>query len=167
MRVAMEILIGTKTPRLDRALKEERPLASLVKGALDIGPRASIAVIEIAAAVPHEPSEVEARMDAELEALATAGPTPQEVALAKALLKLRLQKDLASAQGPVVPNAPRSAVSARIRRMLSPGSTERLMAALDEVSVAAVKSVVKKTLTRSNRVVVTTVPKGGVASAAP
>lgn len=161
MRVAMEILIGPKNPRLDRALKEERQLASLVKGALDIGPRASVAAIELSAAVPHELSEVEARMDAEIEALAEAGPSAAELGLAKALLKLRLQKDIASATGAIAPNAPRSAVSARIRRMLQPGNTERIMAAIDDVNAAAVKAVVKRTLMRSNRVVVTTNPKGG------
>ena len=165
MRVAMEILIGPKNPRLDRALKEERQLAALVKGALDIGPRASVAAIEIAAAVPHELSEVEARMDAEITALGDAGPSGAELGLAKALLKLRLQKEIASATGPVVPNAPRSAVSARIRRMLQPGSTERLMAAIDDVNAAAVKAVVKRTLMKGNRVVVTTNPNAGSASA--
>ena len=60
MRVAMEILIGPKNPRLDKVLKEERQLASLVKGLLDIGPRASVAAIELSAAVPHELHEVEA-----------------------------------------------------------------------------------------------------------
>jgi membrane-bound lytic murein transglycosylase D len=167
MRVAMEILIGPKNPRLDRALKEERALVSLVKGALDIGPRASVAVIEVSPAVPHEPSEVEARMDAEIDALATAGPAGHEIGLAKALLKLRLQKEIASAQGPIVPNAPRSAASARIRRMLRPGSAERLMAAIDEVTPASVKNVVKRMLTKSNRVVVTTAPKAGAAVPTP
>jgi predicted Zn-dependent peptidase/soluble lytic murein transglycosylase-like protein len=161
MRVAMEILIGPKNPRLDKVLKEERQLASLVKGALDIGPRASVAAIELSAAVPHELSEVEARMDAEITALGEAGPTGAELGLAKALLKLRIQKDIASATGPVVANAPRSAVSARIRRMLQPGSAERLMAAIDDVNAAAVKAIVKRTLSKSNRVVVTTNPKTG------
>jgi predicted Zn-dependent peptidase len=161
MRVAMEILIGPKNPRLDRVLKEEKQLAALVKGTLDIGPRASVAAIEIAAAVPNELSDVETRMDAEIAALAEAGPSGAELGLAKALLKLRLQKEIASATGPVVPNAPRSAVSARIRRMLQPGSTERLMAAIDDVNAAAVKAVVKRTLVKTNRVVVTTNPKAG------
>jgi predicted Zn-dependent peptidase len=161
----MEILIGPKNPRLDKVLKEERQLASLVKGALDIGPRASVAAIELSAAVPHELSEVEARMDAEIAALGEAGPTGAELGLAKALLKLRIQKDIASATGPVVANAPRSAVSARIRRMLQPGSAERLMAAIDEVNAAAVKAIVKRTLSKNNRVVVTTNPKAGSAPA--
>lgn len=167
MRVAMEILIGPKSPRLDKVLKEERQLASLVKGALDIGPRASVAAIEIAPAVPHDLSEVEARMDAEIAALGDAGPTAAELGLAKALLKHRLQKEIASATGPVVPNAPRSAVSARIRRMLQPGNAERLMAAIDNVNAAAVKSVVKRTLLKGNRVVVTTNPKDGQTQAPP
>lgn len=166
MRVAMEILAGPKHPRLDRALKEEQALASLVKGALDIGPRASVVTIEIAAAVPHDAAEVERRLDAELEAMAAAGPTSQEVGFAKGMIKLRLEKELSSASGPIVPNAPRTAVSARIRKALAPGSTERLMEALDHVTPATVKAVVRRTLTRTNRVVVTTVPRGGAPEAA-
>jgi predicted Zn-dependent peptidase/soluble lytic murein transglycosylase-like protein len=161
LRVAMEILIGAKQSRLDRVLKEEEHLASLVKGTLDVGPRASIAAIEIAAAVPHDAGEVERRMDAELAAIAESGPTVQEVAFAKGMLKHRLQKELASASGPVAPNAPMAAVSARIRSTLRPGSIEKFSATLDDVSPHAVKLIVRKVLSRNNRVVVTTIPRGG------
>ncbi len=161
MRVLMEILVGTKKPRMDRVLKEDQALASLVKGALDLGVRASVATIEIAPAVPHTLSENEARMDAELAALAQEGPTREELGLAKALIKLRLQKEISSGTGPITPNAPRNAVSARIRRLLNPGSAERQLELIDNVNAAAIKSAAKRFLSKGNRVVVTTIPREG------
>lgn len=162
LRVAMEILIGPKQARLDRVLIHDEQLASHLKGVLDIGPRASVAAIEIAAAVPHPIGEVERRMDAELVRLSEEGPTVQEVALAKALIKLRLQKEIASSKGPITPNAPMVTVSARLRAAMNPGLFEKISKTLDDVSPLAVKLIVKKTLTRDHRVVVTTVPRGGI-----
>lgn len=164
MRVLMEILVGTKKPRLDRVLKEETPLSSLVKGGLDLGVRASVATIEISPAVPHTLGDVEARMDAELSKLAAEGPTREELGLSKALIKLRIQKEIASASGPIVPNSPKNTVSARVRRLLYPGGLEKQLELLDNVNAAAVKAAAKRFLAKSNRVVVTTIPKNGAAA---
>ena len=85
----------------------------------------------------------------------------QDVALAKALIKLRLQKEIASTKGPITPNAPLVTVSARLRAAMNPGLFEKISKTLDDVSPLAVKLIVRKTLTRDHRVVVTTVPRGG------
>ncbi|UQA56572.1 transglycosylase SLT domain-containing protein [Polyangium aurulentum] len=158
MRAAMWILSSAKGGRLDRALVE-KGLAAEVKAMLDADRSASVAVVEVVPAVPHEMSEVEAKLDAEIDAFVLQGPTAGEIATAVAHLKAGLKKELASAKGPIAQNAPMAANSARLRQALVPGGTEALMAEMDKLSVAAVKAALRKTLVRSQRVVVTTVPK--------
>jgi predicted Zn-dependent peptidase len=160
MRAAMWILSSAKGGRLDRALVE-RGFAAEVRAQLDADRSASVAVIEVVPAVPHDLGAVEAKLDAELEAFVAQGPSPAEIGTAVAHLKAGLKKELASAKGPVAQNAPLAANSARLRQALSPGATEALMVELDKLSVLAVKTAVRKTLVRSQRVVVTTVPKAG------
>jgi len=160
MRAAMWILSSAKGGRLDRALVE-KSLAAEVRASLDADRSASVAVIEVVPAVPHDLATVEAKLDAELEAFIAQGPSPAEIGTAVAHLKAGLKKELASGKGQVAQNAPLAANSARLRQALAPGATEALMAELDKLSVLAVKTAVRKTLVRSQRVVVTTVPKGG------
>lgn len=159
MRVAMEILIGPKTARLERALVEQGHVAAAVKGTLDLGARASIAAIEVTPAVPHDVTQCELRLDAELSAMANAGPTAQELAVAKALIRHRVQREIASGAGPIVAGAPRTANSARIRSALNPGANERLIAQIDEVSAQSVRQVVRRMLAREHRVVIVSTPK--------
>lgn len=158
MRIAMWTLSSSKGGRLDRALLE-RGFVSEVKTTLDAGSRASVGVIEVVPAVPHELAEVEAKLDAELDSFVATGPTTVEIAYAVAHLKAGLRKELASQKGEVAANAPKFANSARIRAALSPGMTEAIIAELDKMSLATMKTAVRKWLSRSHRVVVTTSPK--------
>ncbi len=157
MRVAFEILGGARVARLTHALVDEAKVASSVRAVLDVGPRASVAVIEVAPAFGHDLAEVEARLGEAIEAMARAGPSAQQLAIAKALVHARLQRELGG--GVVVPGAPRAMNSARLRGVLAPGATEKLLAALDDVSVSAVRAAVRRALAREHRVVVTTLPR--------
>jgi predicted Zn-dependent peptidase len=159
MNVAVAILSAPKLARLDRALVEPG-YAARVHQVLDIGSLASTVVIEIIPAVPHDIAEVERRMDAEIEALASAGPTTQEVVYAQSLLRLRIRKETESAGGIVATGAPRSANSARLRSMLDPKSADRFLAALAQVTPQTVRAVVRRALDRNHRVVVVTRPRG-------
>ena len=159
MRVAMWILSSSKGGRLDRALVE-KGYASEVKAHLDAGSRASVAVIDVMPAIPHDITSVEARLDAEVDAFVETGPTGVEIAYAVAHLKSGLKKELASQGGEVAYNAPRYANSARIREAFGPGTAEAILAEFDKMSVQTVKQALKQTLLRHHRVVVTTVPKG-------
>ncbi|MDI1479041.1 transglycosylase SLT domain-containing protein [Polyangium sp. y55x31] len=158
MRVAMWILSSSKGGRLDRALVE-KGLASEVRAMLDAGSRASVAVVEVVPAVPHDVAAVETRLDAEIDAFVQGGPTTVEIAYAVAHLKAGLKKEIASQRGPVVENAPKFANSARIREALAPGAAEALIEELDKMSVQTMRTALRKTLARGHRVVVTTAPK--------
>jgi predicted Zn-dependent peptidase/soluble lytic murein transglycosylase-like protein len=160
MRAAMWILSSTKGGRLDRGLKETG-FAAEVKTVLDAGSRASVAAIEVIPAVPHEVPEVEQKLDELLAALTGAGPTGAEVAAAAAHLKAGLKKELASTKGVVAENAPKAANSARLREAMSPGGVQALMKELDKLTPQAVRNAARKTLMKTQRVVVVTAPKQG------
>jgi len=158
MRVATWLLSSSKGGRLDRALVD-KSLASEVRAVFDAGERASVVVIEVVPAVPHDLAEVERALDAELDALGQTGPTGVEIAYAVAHLKAGLKKELASQNGKVAQNAPKFANSARIREALAPGRVEALIEELDKMQVQTVKNMARKTLARGHRVIVTTAPR--------
>ena len=167
LRVAMEILTGPRVARLAKVLVTEGALATEVRGRLDLGPRAGVAAVEIAPAAGRPAAEVERRLDADLEALGAAGPTWNELSLAKALLKHQLEKEIARIGGAPTPTgAPRPLTGARFRNALRPGSLERLLQDLEAVSPSSVRAVVRRTFSRAHRVVVTTWPRGWSALAA-
>ncbi|MEP7123110.1 MAG: insulinase family protein, partial [Byssovorax sp.] len=156
MRVAIEILQNPRIARLSHALVDSG-LASLAQAAIDPGLRASVAAIEIAPAGSHDLAEVERRLDAELTALGEGGPTSLELAVAKAYLGARLKKELAPPAS-ILAGAVHSATTLRLRRALRPGQAEKVLAAVDEVSLSSVKAAVRRVLSRDHRVVITTVP---------
>lgn len=169
LRVLVEILQNPKLSRLSRALVQghgasggaevSSPPASLAQAALEVGPRASVLAIEVAPAPTHELGEVEKRLDAELAALGDEGPGTREVAVAKGFLRARLQSELNSSRAaPTVPGLVHSTPTLQLRRLLRPEVAEKVLATVDEVSVASVKAVAKRVLARGHRVVVTTVP---------
>jgi predicted Zn-dependent peptidase len=158
MRVAMWILSSSKGGRLDRALVE-KGYASEVKAQLDAGSRASVALIDVMPAIPHDIAAVESRLDAEIDTFVDVGPTNVEIAYAVAHLKNGLKKEIASQSGGIAQNAPKFANSARIREAFGPGVSDAIMAEYDKMSVQTVKQALRQTLSRHHRVVVTTMPK--------
>jgi predicted Zn-dependent peptidase len=168
LRVAMEILAGPRIARLTKALVTEAEVAAEVKGRLEPGPLASVAALEIAPAPGRDAAQVEQRLDAELSALAADGPTWNELSLAKILLKHQIERELARVQGKAVTGGSAAPVSgARLREALSPGSLERLGAALEEVSPTTVRNAVRRTFDRRHRVVVVTTKAAQATQATP
>ena len=167
LRVATEILVNPRVARLAKALVTESGLAAEVKGRLDLGPRASVVALDIAPAAGRESSEIDRRLDAELSALASTGPTWNELSLAKVLLMHQLDREIARIQGksPAAAAAP-VVTSARLREALQPGSLERLRREVEDVSPAAVRGAIRRIFDRRHRVVVTTWPRGAAAVAA-
>ena len=157
IRVAIEILQNPKIARLSHALVDSG-LASLAQAAIEPGARASVAAIEIAPAGAHDLPDVERRLDAELAAFGDSGPTSLELAVAKAYLKARMQRELAPAAPSLLAGAVHSATAVRLRRALRPGQAEKVLAAVDEVSLSSVKAAVKRVLSKDHRVVITTLP---------
>ncbi|XYI03390.1 transglycosylase SLT domain-containing protein [Sorangium sp. So ce1128] len=173
LRVAMEILTGPRVARLAKALATEGQLATEVTGRLSLGAHASVAAVELTPAPSRSAAELEQRLDAELASLAASGPTWKELSLAKALLRIDLEKELArrSAAAPP-PASARPITELRLRAALDPGSLPRLLRALEEVDLADVRAVAARTFVRDHRVIVTTYPRGaparsGLATAAP
>lgn len=171
IRVAIEILQNPKIARLAHTLVDSG-LASLAQAAVEPGFRASIAAIEIAPAGAHDLTEVEHRLDAELAALGDSGPTSLELAVAKAFLKARLQRELLPSPSPassILTGAVHAATTLRLRRALRPGQAEKVLAAVEEVSSSSVKAAVKRVLSKDHRVVITTLPttKSAISAAEP
>jgi len=168
IRVAIEILQNPKIARLSHALVDSG-LASLARAAVEPGSRASVAAIEIAPAGAHDLPEVERRLDAELAAFGDSGPTSLELAVAKASLKARMQRELAPPTSSLLAGAVHSATTTRLRRALRPGQAEKVLAAVEEVSLSSVKAAVKRVLSKDHRVVITTLPttKSALSAAEP
>jgi peptidoglycan lytic transglycosylase D len=156
MRVAIEILQNPKIARLSHALVDSG-LASLAQAAIDPGQRASVAAIEIAPAPGHDLADVERRLEAELAAFAEGGPTSLELAVAKAYLVARMKKELAPPPSALA-SAVHSATTRSLRRALRPGQAEKVLTAVEDVSLSSVKAAVKRVLSKDHRVVITTVP---------
>jgi membrane-bound lytic murein transglycosylase D len=159
LRVAVEMLESSRVGLLHRALVARAAVASTAHAALEVWPRASIAAVELAPAPGHEVGEVLAALDRELGRLGGEGPDAGEVAVAKFLLHARLEKERAAAATSAVTTMIHSAGLAKLRHTLRPWAAERVEKALDEVTVASVRTAVKRVLAREHRVVVTTVPR--------
>ncbi|WP_437517234.1 transglycosylase SLT domain-containing protein [Sorangium sp. So ce1099] len=165
LRVAMEILTGPRVARLAKALATEGQLATEVTGRLSLGAHASVAAVELTPAPSRSAAELEQCLDAELASLAASGPTWKELSLAKALLRIDLEKELARRSAVAPPASARPITDLRLRAALDPGSLPRLLRALEEVDLADVRAVVARTFGREHRVIVTTWPRGAAGAA--
>lgn len=159
LRVAFEILENPKLARLSHVVANDGVI-SMAHAALEIGPRASIAAIELAPAPLHDVGEALSKLDAAIARMATEGPTGNDVATAKFILLTRMQKEFSSAASGSVSSVVHSASILRLRHALRPWAAERARKALDEVTISSVRSVLQRVLTDQHRVVVTTVPRG-------
>lgn len=158
MRVAIEILAGTKGSRLRKPLLEEEKLATELAGVVEPGPRAAVAAIDIAPATDTAATSIEERLDGEITQLAEQGPTANEVALARAFVLARIEKARKAAEPPqsgkkLAPTSP-AAVPLAARTLLDPAAFERITAQLNEVTPNAVKLAAKRLLAKEHRVVV-------------
>lgn len=120
------------------------------------GPLQAAAELSQHAAEPLDIAAIERRLEAELTSLAVSGPTWKELSLAKALLKLDLEREISARPGP---SASRPVTGLRLRAALEPGSVERLLQAIEEVEPAAVRAVVARTFSRDHRVGIVTLPR--------
>jgi membrane-bound lytic murein transglycosylase D len=154
LRVLMEMLENPKTALLSSALGDA---SSQARAEIEIWPRASVPTIEISPT--REPHEALAKLDAELERLATEGPDAKSLAIAKWILHARLTREIAAASAKPLGAEVHSAGLARLRHALRPWAAERALQAIDEVSVSSVRAVIRRVLSPEHRVVVTTVPR--------
>lgn len=160
MRVAIEILTGRKGGRLRKALLDDDKLATEVEGIVEPSPRAAVAAIDIAPASDVAAPGIEERLDAEIARLAEPGPSVNEVAIAKAFIRARIDKARKAAAPPESgkKSAGAAAVPIAARVLLDPAAYDRLSAQLDEVSPNAVKLAARRLLARDHRVIVIATP---------
>jgi membrane-bound lytic murein transglycosylase D len=164
LRVAIEILAGTKGGRLRKAFLDDAKLAAEIAGIVEPSPRAAVAAIDIVPAADGSIAGLEERLDGEIKALGEQGPTAGEVALAKALIAARIDKLRKSVQpaagpagrgnNPVNGALSATALQATARTLLDPAAYDRLLAQLNEVGPTSVKLAAKRLLAKDHRVVV-------------
>jgi hypothetical protein len=124
---------------------------------LEVWPRAGVLALDLKAS--REIGDTLRALDAELARLATEGPDAVQLATAKYFVHARVQKEIAAANAAEAGDLVHSSSLAKLRHAVSPGASERLLKALDEVSVASVRAAVKRVLAREHRVIVATLPK--------
>lgn len=90
LSIAAQILAGGKASRLYRALVYDKQLAQDVSAVQHGGALTSVFEIDVTARAGHSAREVEAAIDAELDALRSAGPTVQEVQRAQYAIETAL-----------------------------------------------------------------------------
>ena len=162
MRVAIEILAGAKSGRLQKPLVEGEKLATAIAGVVEPGPRAAVAAIEIVPANETAAPGLEERLDGEIAQLAEPGPSVNEVATAKAFVLARIEKARKAAQptesGKKSAAAGAAALPIASRVLLDPAAYDRIIAQFNEVSPNAVKLAAKRLLAKDYRVVVIATP---------
>ncbi len=157
-RLLVELLENPKVGRLARRLTPGRGPIESANAFIDVAPRASVIALEVGATAGHD-LDAEKRVDAELEAIESEGPTAVEVAAAKVYLKLKLDKAKKAGEAPPAPaGAPHSTPIERLRHAIRPDAIDRAIQALDEVSTKTVQALAKRYLAKEHRVVVTTTP---------
>ncbi|MFO0590254.1 MAG: transglycosylase SLT domain-containing protein [Polyangiaceae bacterium] len=165
MRVAIEILAGSKNGRLRKALLEENKLATEIAGLVEPNPRSAVAAIDIVPLGDTAAAGIEERLDGEIASLAEVGPTANELALARALIGARIEKAKKAAQPASGPNGKpgttplgAAAIPSASRALLDPAAYDRLLSQLGEVAPTSVKLAAKKLLAKDHRVVVIAAP---------
>ena len=160
--VAQEILAGGKTSRLYRELVFDRQLAQDVDVSTDRATFGSPCEIRITVTPGHLPAEAEAVLDAELERLATAGPTDAELHRAQRNLEARLYRGVERLNGP---GSRSDLLNAFQMWRGDPGFVNQLVARYRAVTPAQVKESVRRVFAPEARVVITVNPAPRTASA--
>ncbi len=145
LRVAIVALAHNQAGRLARALVQ-RGIAAHLKGALDLGEAASVASLEIDAAVPRD-AERSRALDAELDAAAASPPSASDLGAAKDILRSYLRGERGR---PGRAGETKEAATARV---------DALLKKADDIAPEDVRAVIKKVFVPEHRVVVTITPR--------
>jgi hypothetical protein len=145
LRLALVLLAHNQHGRLAHTLVQ-RGIAAHVKGTLDLGEGASVASLEIDAAVPHDENDIERALDAELDAAAAGAPSANDLVAAKDVLRAILRSERGRARA----GEPRETAAARV---------DALARKADDVSPDEVRAVTKKVFVPERRVIVTITPR--------
>ncbi|MBI4955685.1 MAG: transglycosylase SLT domain-containing protein [Myxococcales bacterium] len=154
-RLALEILAGKKDPVLGRTLLA-RGLATAVHAHVDLAPDANALVIEVVGPADVDVGAIDAELEHAIAPLAERGPSTLELAIAKAMLKYRLN-ELAKRADPAAEPSDAN-LDGRLWRTLAPGVLERELAACEKAGPAAVRDAFRKQLAPLRRFAVAIAP---------
>jgi zinc protease len=152
LAIAAQILAGGKSSRLYKKLVYERQIAQETNAAQQAHTLTSMFTIDVTARAGIAAAELEAAIDAELDALRAAGPSAQEVERARNTIETAMLTALQT------PGGVANELNAYNQYTGDPGYLQRDLARLRRVTPADVQRVVRAQLQNRARAVVTGVP---------
>lgn len=154
LALAAQILAGGKSSRLYKKLVYERQIAQETNAAQNAHALTSFFTIDVTARSGVDTRELETAIDAELEALRTAGPSAQEVERARNTIETALLSAIEKLGGDGLANQ----LNDYNQATGDPGYLARDLARLRRVTAADIQRVVRAQLPAHARAVVTGVP---------
>jgi zinc protease len=154
LAVAAQILGGGKSSRLYKRLVYDRQIAQETSAAQHSYALASAFVIDVTARAGHEPAEIEAAIDAELQSLREHGPSDKEVERARNMIETAMLTSIEKLGGAGLADK----LNEYNQYTGDPGYLPKDLARLRAVDRAAVQRAARAWLQQRARVVVTGVP---------
>ena len=154
LSLAAQILAGGKSSRLYKTLVYDKQIAQDVNANQNSNALTSMFVVDVTARPGHSAQEIEAAIDAELEALRNAGPTEQELERARNTIETAMLTQIEKVGGSGLANQ----LNQYNQYVGDPGYLGQDIERYRRVSVADIRRVVAAQLQNSARAVVTGVP---------
>ena len=154
LTLAGQILAGGKSSRLYKALVYDKQIAQDVSASQNSLALTSMFVLDVTARPGHSAQEIEAAIDAEMEALRTAGPTEKELERARNTIETAMLTQIEKVGG----NGLANQLNEYNQYLGDPGYLERDIQRYRRVSVADIRRVVAAQLQNRARTVVVGVP---------
>ena len=154
LAIAGQILAGGKSSRLYKTLVYDKQIAQEVNASQGSNALTSMFVIDVTARPGHNAQEIEAAVDAELQALRTSGPTEKEVERARNTIETAMLTGIEKLGGAGLANT----LNQYNQYTGDPGYLGKDLERYRRVSAADVQRVVAQQLRNNARAVVTAVP---------
>ena len=154
LSLAAQILAGGKSSRLYKTLVYEQQIAQNVNASQGSNALSSMFVVDVTARPGHSAQEIEAAIDAELQALRTNGPTQKELERARNTIETAMLSQIEKVGGTGLANQ----LNQYNQYLGDPGYLGRDIERFRRVTVADIQRVVAAQLQNQARVVVHGVP---------
>lgn len=154
LAVTAQILAGGKSSRLYKTLVYERQIAQEAAAAQNSNALTSTFIVDVTARPGHDPSELEAAIDAELKALRDTGPSGQEVERARNTIETAMLTSIEKLGGTGLANQ----INQYNQYTGDPGYLPKDIERLRRVTAADVRRVAQAYLQPNARVIVAGVP---------
>ena len=154
LAIAGQILAGGKSSRLYKTLVYDKQIAQEVNASQNSNALTSMFVVDVTARPGHNAQEIEAAVDAELQALRTSGPTGKEVERARNTIETAMLTGIEKVGGAGLANT----LNQYNQYTGDPGYIGKDLERYRRVTAADVQRVVAEQLRQNARAVVTAVP---------